>query len=476
MPRPTLSLLSRDEKEILHEKALILLENVGVAIDDQRTLNILKSAGLSYEKGRVKFPRDVVEWALKRTPKEVTLYSRDGKPYATLSEDTVLFNPGSAANGILDYKSTDPREPVLEDLFKFSLVVEHLENIHLQSTALIPHDVPVELRDRIRLYPILKVSRKPIITGAFTIDGVIDMLKMLEVVIGDPGRKPLAVFDVCPSPPLKWSRITISNLVDCARRRIPIEIIPMPQLGATAPATIGGALIQHHAEALSGITIAQLVNPGSPIIYGGSPCILDMRYGSLLITTPETLLVATAYVELAKHLSLPTHTYMCLSDTRLIDFQAGVESSIGALVATLRKINVVSGPGMIETESVQSLEKLVLDNDVCGYALRYSRGFNLDLESMDVIEHVVSKGKTFLSHRHTLKTFRFEHYFPKVFNRYLKSTWYARGRPSILEIAHERVMELLKKAEPIYLDSDVERSLSELVKNIGRKYGYEVEL
>ena len=240
----------------------------------------------------------------------------------------------------------------------------------------------------------LKLSRKPVVTGAFTIEGVHDMKRMLDVVLGDASRKPYAIFDVCPSPPLKWSRLTSQNLIDCARYGLPVEVIPMPILGATGPVTVAGSLVQHHAEALSGIVLAQLARKGTPVIYGGSPCLLDMRSGAPLISAPESLLVALAYVDLAKWLGLPCHAYMALGDSPLVDYQCGVESMVGATLAALKGVNVVSGPGMLGGENVFSLEKLVFDDDACGYALRMARGFGLGPEELavEVIRSVGFRG------------------------------------------------------------------------------------
>ena len=472
-----MQLLSENDIKLIHEKALEILEKVGVYFDNKTALQLFKSAGAKIEDKVAKIPRDLVEACLKKTPSKIVLYDRNGKPYAEIGGDNVYFNPGSAATKILDYGSRKARNPVVEDLIKLVRLVDALEYLKLQSTALVPSDVPVKLRDRIRLYIVLKNTTKPVVTGAFTVDGVHDMAKMLEIVLGEISKKPYAVFDVCPSPPLKWSYITSQNLIDCAKKRIPVEIIPMPQFGATSPITIAGSLVQHHAEALSGIVLAQLAGEGAPVIYGGSPCEFCMRYGTANIVSPETLLLSSAYIEIAKYFNLPTHTYMAISDSKILDYQAGAEASMSALVAVLKRINIVSGPGMLEFENTQSLEKLVLDNEICGYVLRFARGFEIndDTLAIELFAKVDFKA-IFLKERHTVKFLRKEHYFPKVFDRSLISLWLSGKSLPALEKAHKVVEEILSTHEPEPLPSDIEKELEKFFKSILAKYGVKPSL
>jgi len=465
MPKPKVSLLSHDDIEKVHEASLRLLEEVGVYIDNEEALKLLKEEGVNIEGKVAKIPRDLVNKCLKSTPSTFKLYYRDSKDYLIIGNKGTIFNPGSAAIKILDYNKGEPREPFFKDLVDFSILVDALEYINAQSTALVPADVPVEIRDRVRLYPILKFSNKPIITGAFTIEGVHDMKAMLEIVNRDIAKKPIAIFDVCPSPPLQWSNLTMQNLIDCARYGIPVEIIPMPQLGATAPVTLAGALIQHNVEALTGIVIAQLVRRGTPVIYGGSPCLFDMRWGTSCISTPETLLLTLAYTEIGKYYNIPTHAYVGLSDAKIIDYQAGVETLVGALLAVLKGINIASGPGMLEFESSQSMEKIVLDNEICGIVFHIAKGFEIHEETLAIdLIRSVGPGGHFLSKKHTLKWFRIEEFFPKIFDRSTK-------RENILRKAHERVNEILERHKPESLPPDIERELDKFFNNICKRYG-----
>jgi len=460
--RPSLRILTREDIKVVHEAALKVLSEVGVVIPIKEVTEKMKELGADVSGNIVKIPTDLVTWAIDVAPKKIELFNREGKLVAVLENNNVYFNPGSAATKILDYDMMSIRDALLKDLIEFAVIADQLENIAFQSTALVPSDVTIDIRDRIRLYPLLLVSNKPIVTGAFTEDGVPYMMEILNSVC-EAYNKPIAIFDVCPSPPLKWSKITLRNLIDCAKRRIPAEIIPMPQIGATAPVTIAGALVQHHAEALSGITIAQIINKGSPIIYGGSPCVLDMRYGTPMITAPESILLSLAYVDIAKELRLPTHVYMGLADSKDMDYQAGVESTIGAILAAIKGVNVISGPGMLGFENVQSMEKLILDNELCGYALKIREGFNLGPEELaiEVIKEV-GVGGQFLSHKHTLKNYKRELYFAKMFDRTPISSKYKTDKV-LLEKAHRICKRMLESKEINLIDAERRKELEKTV-------------
>ena len=139
------------------------------------------------------------------------------------------------------------------------------------------------------------------------------MFEMLTIVSGSPenlAQKPLAVFDVCPTPPLIWSEFGAQNLISLAEAGIPAQIVSMPLAGATAPVTLLGSLVQHAAETISGITIHQLAKPGSPIVWGGAPAIFDMKYGTTPMGAIETAMLDAAYAQVGKFLNLPTHTYL----------------------------------------------------------------------------------------------------------------------------------------------------------------------
>ncbi|NVM02124.1 MAG: trimethylamine methyltransferase family protein [Candidatus Helarchaeota archaeon] len=467
--RPVFQLLNKDEIEEIYLNALNLLEDFGIYFEKRESLDLFKKAGckIDIEKKIVYIPRSLVEESLKSVPSELVLYNREGKKVISLSGNNTIFNPGSAAINILDGKTLEIRKPVTNDFIDFIKLTDALQYIEAQSTALVVSDVPESIVDRYRLYLVLKNSIKPVITGAFTIEGIHIMKKMLDVVSdGKIAEKPIAIFDCCPSPPLKWSSLTSQNLIDCAKYKLPIELVSMPLAGATAPVTLASVLATITAENLSGIVLSQIVNKGAPIIWGGSSTIMDMRYGTTPMGAIEASMIDCAYAQIGKHLNLPTHAYLGLSDSKLCDYQAGFESGIGIILGAMMGINVISGPGMLDFESCQSMDKLIIDNEICGMAKKLCRGISVNAETIayKLIEEI-GHHDTFLMADHTLKLHRKEIFIPStIIDRQNRMAWENQGKIPILKRTQQEISKILKDHEPLSLDSDKEKELDNFFK------------
>ncbi len=478
--RPKLELLEPSAVERIVDEAMEILKEVGVFVENQKGLQLLGGAGAKVDpkQNRVHIPQDLVERCLKTVPVRIQVFDRDGQSSLDLGEDRVYFNPGSAALRIFDLQLGKPRDAVTADLENLARLVEELPHLKAQSTALISSDVPEQMADRYRLYIALAYGTKPVITGTFAKEGFAVMHQMLATVRGGKGplrERPLAIFDCCPSPPLKWSDLTCQSLIDCAVTGIPAELVSMPLTGATSPVTLAGAVVQHTAESLSGIVIHQLAQAGAPIIYGGSPACFDMRKGTAPMGAVETMMIDVAYAQVGKHLGLPTHAYMALSDAKSLDAQSGLESGMGAILAALAGINVVSGPGMLDFESCQSLEKLVMDNEICGMAYRLTEGIALRERPLALnILKKIGQVDHFLTEPHTLQWFRQEASFPgPTIDRGTLGEWEETGKLTAAQRAHQEVKRILAKAEPKPLPEDVVRELERILLADAKKYGLE---
>jgi trimethylamine---corrinoid protein Co-methyltransferase len=449
--RPRLSFLAPEDAGRIIEEACRILETTGVLIEHEEGRRLLDKAGASTHEGRHRIPEEVVRSALSTCPRRIVLYDRNGDPAMDLGDDRVHFDPGSAAIHIYDAGLGARREATSRDVIDLIRLVDGLPHYAAQSTALTPSDVPSEIADRYRLYLALRHGGKPVVTGTFRKDGFVPMRAMLAAVRGGEDAlwsRPLAIFDCCPSPPLKWSDLTCDALLGCARAGIPAELVSMPLAGATSPVTLRSAVVQHCAESLSGIAIHQLARPGAPIIYGGAPAAFDMRHGTTPMGAIETMMIASAYAQVGKHLGLPTHGYLALSDAKTPDYQAGLESGIGAVLAALAGINVVSGPGMLDYLLTQSTEKLLLDHEACGMALRLIRGIEAREENAgELIDALVRAGE-FLSHPHTRRFWRKELSIPSsLIDRDTYGDWKARGGKTALERAREEAARRLAPAD-----------------------------
>ena len=459
--------MSRSDIETINSTSLEVLEKTGVDVKNPEVISLLKEAGCSVEGNRVRIPSASVVSALKSAPSSFKLQAADTT--LTIGENEVLFNPGSSALYFLDRETILLRKSLTQDLVDLVRVTEHLDHIGAQSTALVPSDIPERIADLYRLYVILKYSRKPIITGAFSIQGLLDMQQMLKVKSEDHAE-PRAIFDCCPVSPLVWDKIASQNLMDCARLGIPAQVVPAPLLGATSPITITGTLVQFNAEVLSGIVIAQIVNRGCPVVYGGAPMVLDQRHATPSIGAIEAIITACSAAEIGKHYSLPTHSYLGLSDATVVDAQSGSESASGLLLGAMAGISIISGPGMLANTNCQSLEKLVIDNEICGSAHRLTHETFWDLPEVVVgLIDSVSPGGSFIGKKHTRQHLRQEHFFPsEVLSRLSPEMSAGSSARDVASRARNEVNTILEAplehVLPVHMEKDLDSIFNEILK------------
>jgi trimethylamine--corrinoid protein Co-methyltransferase len=286
-------------------------------------------------------------------------------------------------------------------------------------------------------------------------------------------QKPTAVFDVCPSPPLIWSHFASQSLLDLARASIPAEIVSMPLAGVAAPVTLLGSVVQHAAESISGMTIHQLAKPGSPIVWGGAPAIMDMRQGTTPMGAIETAMIDAAYAQVGKYFGFPTHAYMGASDAKIVDAQAGMESSTTAMIGALAGINMISGAGMLDFLACMSIEKLVIDAEAIGMAKRMLKGMQVHTTPLatGMYEGIDFKGE-FLKQRLTRQLLREEQYLPSpVIDRGSIRTWQQMGRSDVFTRAKIQVQDLLNAYQPPDLPADQVTELRAMVEGLAKEAG-----
>ena len=476
--RPSIKLLDDQSVEQILSEAYALLEDPGILVENEEARSLLQEAGAREKKSApiISIPEDLARSAVDTVPKEFILYDLNGAPAVHYGGDRVHFDPGSAALNVLDRKTQRERPPTTKDFIDFVKLVEMLPQLDAQSTAMVPGDVAEEISDLYRLYLALLYMKKPIVTGAFRVDTWHFMKEMLVTAAGGLEalqQRPVAIFDVCPSPPLKWSNLTCQNLIDCARHGIPSEMVSMPLTGATSPVTFAGAVVQHAAECLSGITISQLAREGAPIVWGGSPAAFDMRQSTTPMGAVGTWMIDSAYTQIGKSLQLPTHAYLGLSDAKAVDAQCGLESAGGTLVAVLSRVNMVSGAGMMAFENCQSFEKLIIDAEIIGMAKHFLRGLQIRQSpiALDLIREV-GHDSQFITHDHTNRWFKDEFYFPgPVIDRQTPDDWEASGALTSWDRASQQVDDLLARYPGPTLSPALSSELRKIAQSAARRFG-----
>jgi trimethylamine--corrinoid protein Co-methyltransferase len=477
---PSFTVLEKSEVLKIHETALDLLKNVGVEIHSNVALQLFDKFGadVDLQKKLVKIPESLVVESIKKAPSSVKLYSRNGKNDLLLEGNSFHFCPGSSAIHIHDTKTGEFRKATSIDAAKLAIIVDALEYINAQFAALVVSDVPDIISDRYRYYIWLKNTTKHVMTSSFTLESPRDIISLASVIAGGEKeliKKPYVSSIVCPSPPLRWSALACENLVAYAKFAVPTVILPMPQINATGPATLAANIVQCLAEGLSGLVIAQLIRPGTPIIFGCDCELFDLRTAATCASV-ESVMVCCATAQVAKFYGLPTHTYVTESESKTLDVQTGLEATLSAVLGALSGINLMSGPGLMTHGLAQSFEKIVIDNEICGMLYRLARG--IDINEFTLATELFKKhgpGGHFLTDKHTVEWFRKEqHILSGIIDISDFARWQSKGSKDIIQRASERVEEILAHHVPEPLPHDIEKELDNVMKSIAKKNGVKI--
>jgi trimethylamine--corrinoid protein Co-methyltransferase len=261
--------------------------------------------------------------------------------------------------------------------------------------------------------------------------------------------------------PRTWDTKMTGGLLEYAKHGQPVVASPAVMAAASGPATLAGAMALANAEILAGVTMTQLANPGTPVVYGLPSSNVDVRYGSFAIGSPEGSLFVSFAGQMARHYGIPSRAGGGLTDAKTMDDQQGTEAMLQLMTTMLSGVNyVLHAAGVLDSYSTASPEKFVLDCDRIRYVERMREGFELSEETfaLDLIREV-EPGDHFLNKRHTLDHCKTEFLIPEIYDRDSYDNWEGDGGKSAYELAHERVGDLVDAYERPPMDADVEADL-----------------
>jgi trimethylamine--corrinoid protein Co-methyltransferase len=469
--RPILHMLDQSLIEQIIEEAKSVLADVGIEVRGESLMRRLVDAGLPMDADgkRILFPPEVVEQAISDAPDSVTLFDRDGRLHATLGGDAVHFVPASSGLNILDFRSGQTRLANTTDFAEYVRLADGLEHIDYLATAFSTNDdIDAVVSDAWRLYLCLTNSKKPVVSGAFTAHGVPRMAEMMALFRTDKAdlkARPMSLFTITATGNFRYSEDSCQNLLDCVEWGIPVEIVPVTLMGLIAPVTLVGACVFHTVDTLAGIAMAQVLRPGTPVVFGGAPASFHMSEATSPMLGIEALRLDMAYVAVGKYLGLPTQSYMGLSDAKVLDAQAGAETFGSALMAGLAGINSISGPGMLDFVLTFSLAKLVFDNEICGQVQAFLAETRIvdDLPTIDLVRAQLAE-EHMLTARHTLAHWPEHLYMPgPTWDRSGRDNWINRGRKDLQTRAGEEVEARLAAYQPIETDAAAAAEMKRLI-------------
>ena len=465
--------LSPKDVERIHNASLQTLEKTGIEVNSRTAFRIFKEKGARVDssKRRVKISRAMVDDAIDKAPSKVVLYGREEKHALILENKRVYMGTGGTAINILDLKTGEKRASTLEDVEEIARLVDALENIHFYVLPVYPNELSREKVDVNRFYAGLNNTTKHVMGGPYTREGVLNVIEMAEEIVGGKEmlrEKPIISFIILIISPLKIDDTYGEMLIEIAQKGIPLAIPTEPQCGSTAPVTLAGNLVLFGAETLAGVTLAQLVNPGTPVLCGYVGTTADMRTLDYVSGATEMGLLNAAAAQLAHYWQLPFYATGGMSDSKIPDVQSGYERALNLLPVALAGANFIhDAAGLIEFALTVAYEQYVIDNEIIGMVMRALRGIEVSEETLalEVIDKV-GPGGNFLAEPHTVAHMRSEFFFPKLSDRSNREKWLAEGGKDARQRAREIAINILATHKPLAIPGEVDKEIRSLVKGL----------
>jgi len=478
LPPPLLSIRMLTDKQLdeIHQATLAILANTGVRVQNPAAAELLAAAGSRVTDGDlVKIPEAVIEEALEVSPAQVDLYSRTGEIRLELTGFNTYFGTGSDLPNTVDLVSSERRPSVLADVQAYARLCDCLENLDFVMSMAQASDVPVQTSDRHSFRAMMENTVKPIVYTVWDTAGLEDIVAMAELVAGGAeclAQKPFMLAYLEPTSPLVHSDEVLAKMFGLADRGLPFVYAPGPIEGASAPVTSAGSLAMANAECLSGLAIAQLRRPGTPVVFGSGSGPLDMKTTVGTYSSPEFMHHCLGMAELAHHrYHLPVWGFSGCSDSKLPDIQAGIDSALWILWTALSGANLVHDLGYIEAGLTGSFEMVVVAEEIVSYVRRLMSGIEVSPSTLALaVIDEVGPGGDFLSTAHTLQNFR-SIWGPSLFDRNSFHGWVEAGRPNMIRSAREAAIEAIGSHVPEALPSGLLAELEEIVRRADRQAG-----
>jgi trimethylamine--corrinoid protein Co-methyltransferase len=465
-----LKVLDEEEIKTIHNQTLDILSQVGIKVELKKMRNLLEDRGCDVDENKklVRFRPDFVEECLKKAPREFILCGADPNMEWKICPETQIFGGLGTPINIYDLESGEYRQTTLQDVTDHLILFDHLDHIVSNQMDIWPHDIPMHTIHVEAIRTWARNCRKSFGMGAYGVMATRDMMEMVTLVAGGSDaikdRHPFATI-VSIQSPLATVQAQLEGLMILAQYGQPALMSPEAMAGTTAPVTLAGLLLQHNAEVVAHIVMAQVVNPGTPVLYGTVSTVAEMKGGTATLGAVETGLISTACTQLAHYYNIPCRAMAGGTEAKTFDIQCGFERQRSMMMAAMAGANYITCVGTLESTLAGGHELAVIDNDLIGMVKRALNGIEVtdDSLALDVIKKVGPNG-TYIMEAHTLEHFRKEQYFSKIVDQEKRETWEKDGKRGILERARDEARKILSKHQEKELDPHLLKELDDYVQ------------
>jgi len=452
--------------ELVHNKSLEILGEVGFCVPEKRVLGLLESAGfgVDWESQMVRVTPELLEGALASLPRDVALYDRAGESPALFGSKSSFMGAGTPVN-VLDLETGGRRAATWEDVRNLVTLQDALPQVDIVRPTVTATDQG-EYSDLVEIAELLRCTIKPVVHRTLSPDRVDAAVEMLAAVAGgeDAFRaRPNFATLYCPISPGYFTPENIRCMQRWAEHGVPITLLTMAMGGASAPATLLGELVVINTDILAWIVALQILYPGTPLLYGSVSAVLDMRSGLLALGGPERGMVNAGAALMGRYYGIPSMCGGLSSDAKELDAQAGYEKAVTAIPLLLEGADIIYGVGATDAGSSISYVQMVLDDELIAGLRRMMQGIDVhDLEEEVALIKANTPRGSFIGARHTRRTFR-KHWLPGILNRETYEAWESK-RETIEDVCRRRARDILAQHRPPPLPAAVEAELERIVR------------
>jgi len=446
-----------------------ILEEIGLSQAPDTGIKYMTEAGAVLgDDGRLRFPRALVEHTLAICGRHITLHGQNPKHDLLLSGSRVHYGTAGAAVHVVDVAKNEYRESYLADIYDAARIVEQMDNIHFFQRPMVARDIPdpADL-DFNTVYAAIKGTTKHVGVSFTEAEYMKPVFEMLHMVAGGEDKwraRPFVSNSNCfVVPPLRFATESCLVMEEAVRNGMPILLLSAGQAGATAPASIAGAVAQALAEVVAGLIYVNAMKPGHPCICGTWPFVSDLRTGAMSGGSGEQGLLTSACAQMLQYYDLPGGAAAGMADAKMPDAQSGYEKGSTLVMAGLSGLNMVyEAAGMHASLLGFCLDSLIIDNDMLGQCMRCVRGIEVNETTLgvQVMKDVCMGGPGhYLGHDQTIKLMQTEYIYPVIADRSSPKEWEELGKPNLLDTARKRKEEILESPHPLHIPDALDQDL-----------------
>jgi len=462
--------------ELVHEKSVEILSEAGFCVPELDALTRLEAAGfpVDLESHMVRVTPDLLETALTRLPRDVTLYDRAGEKPAPFDRGSCFMGAGTPVN-VFDLQTGAHRPATWQDVRDLVALQDALPQVDIVRPTVTATDLG-ECSDLVEIAELLRCTGKPTVHRTLSAERVDAAVEMLAAVAGGEDAlraHPNFATLYCPISPGYFTPENVRCMLRWAEHGVPITLLSMAMGGASAPATLLGELVVINTDILAWMVVLQILYPGTPLLYGSVSAVLDMRTGLLPLGAPERGMINAGAARMGRYYGLLSMCGGLSADAKELDAQAGFEKAVTAVPLMLEGADIIYGVGATDAGSTISYVQMVLDDELAAGLRRLMQGIGLhDLEEEVALIKANTPRGNFLKAKHTRRTFR-QHWQPRILNRDAYETWRAKGE-TIEQVCRRRAQDILAQHQPPPLSARVEAELERIVRRyLGPDFHFE---